>query len=408
MKLINGKPVIRCSSLDQLLSCPGSRTLVELMGIFVEDDRASWEGQYCHYQAALRFIEKHGAMPPEGGLIGPKIAGYVPDSFAEWIVDYYHRAVMEETPADWAMEVEAEMIYEFPKFWLSGHVDVNAVAPDASALNFDDLKSGVNIVDAAECNEQVFGYAGLFKLAYGDRLKRIRGRIIQPRVKEGEGKRITAVIIDEKGTWNDEGQLVSEATINDIVPTLERRISEALEKIMTLHAGIKQCRWCPAWKKCPELEQQRDSIKMELTKEALARIKDEPDDHALARWVIAKKILGNKLDKAGDLMKERLAVLPENTLEAEGVKFALTPWTGARTFTDEAKPTVWEEIVGTLDEARAYACMDISPSAMEEQFAKQLNLPQESKKSDSGEKQVLNRFGGLWTRKTGKQLTIVG
>lgn len=408
MKLKNGKPIVRCSSLDQLLSCPGSRTLAGLLGDIEEDDSASWEGQWCHHQAARRFVDKHGAMEPEGGLPAPRVPkDFKPESFADWIVDFYHRAVMEDTPGDWAMEVEAEMMIEFDAFWLSGHCDVNAVASDGSALNFDDLKSGANIVDAAECNWQILGYAVLFKLTYLT-LQRIRGRIIQPRVREGEGNRISAVIFDERGTWNDEGQLVSSATIDQIVALLAGKINEALKNPMLLNTGVKQCRWCPAALQCPALLAETQAMKLELTKEMLEAIKAHPDDQLLLRWGVAKKLLGPKLDKAWELLKERLGKV--GTIEGpDGVSASLKDWQGAREVMPEGKPKVWEELCGTLDESLAYACMDLSLPAVERALAKQLDLPIESKKpgADSGEKQVANRFGGFITRKQGKQLTLV-
>ena len=417
MRFLNGKPVIRCSSLDQLLSCPGSRLLNAKLGDIDTDDRASWEGQWCHYQAARRFIEKHGAMPPNDprfspdgtvidiGLPAPRIPkDYHPGNFAEWIVDYYHRAVMEETPGDWAMEVECEMLYEFPNFWLSGHCDENAVAPDMSALNFDDLKSGNNLVDAAECNWQVIGYAGLFKTAY-PKLRRIRGRIVQPRATEPEAKRITAVIIDERGTWNDAGECVSEATIETFLPLLVARIDEAIRNPMVLDTGIKQCRWCVAGDclACPALEALKKEMKLELTQAALDAATANPDPDKLARWGVAKKILEPKLKKAWELLKAHAEKNGEFT-SADGVKVALKDWKGERSFTDKGE--TWEALVNDLAPERALSCMDISVPAVEKAYAAELSLPLESKKGDSGEKQVQNRFAGKITQKTGKQLTI--
>lgn len=406
MKFKEGKPVIRCSSLDQLISCPASRTIAALLGEVEEDDRFSWEGQWCHDKAAQRFILLNGAIPPEGGLPGPRIpAGWQPESFANWIVDYYHRAVMEETPSDWAMEVESEMLVEFDRFWLSGHCDVDAVSPDATMLNFDDLKSGKNVVDAAERNWQVFGYAVLFKRIW-ETLRRIRGRIIQPRVKEAEGKRITSVIIDERGAWNDEGQLVSEITIDTMVAALERAVNEALDNPMILNLGLKQCRWCPADLQCPAQIAERNRMKMELTKEALAAIEATPNDRLLAEWALAKRMLDSKLKKAWDLLKARLEK-SGGTIEIDDVKLMLTDWQGAREFPPEKVAEIWEMMVADLGE-EAYGAMSIGIPDLEATYAKVLRLPVESKKKDSGEKQVANRFGDFITRKQGKQLTIVG
>lgn len=417
MRYKNGKPVIRCSSLPQLIDCPASRTIAAKLGEIETDDSSSWEGQWCHYQAALRFIEKNGALPPNDprtvdgrvvdiGLPLPRIPKeWKPDSFAEWIVDYYHRAVMEETPGDWALAVEHEFLVEFPRFWLIGHIDEFAIAADATAANFDDLKSGSNIVDAAECNWQVVGYAALLKLTY-DSLRRLRGRIIQPRVREGEGKRISAVIIDEKGIWNDEGQRISDATIDTFVPLLVEKIEHALDNPMLLNTGIKQCRWCVAAEtlNCPAYEKEMELMKMELTPEALAAVKANPTPDTLAKWGAAKKLLEPRFKKAWELLKEYADKHGAFT-STDGIQVALKDWKGERSFTDKA--AVWEQLAEALSPERAYACMDLSVPSVERAFAEELNLPLESKVKDSGEKQVANRFSGMITQKTGKQLTLV-
>lgn len=406
MKFRNGKPVIRCSSLNQLISCPGSRTLAAKLGVFEEDDRASWEGQWCHYQAALRFINFNGAMPPEGGLPAPRIPKeYRPESFADWIVDFYHRSVMEETPGDWAMEVEAAMEVEFAQFWLEGHVDENAIAPDASALNFDDLKSGTNIVDAADCNWQVLGYAALFKSLYPDSLKRIRGRIIQPRMREGEGKRISAVVIDERGVWDDEGQLVNSVTIEEFVPLLERLINESLANPMMLDTGPKQCRWCPADLQCAALTAHRNKMKHTLTQAELDAVEAVPNDQRLLEWAVAKKLFGSKLDKAWAMLKARLEAT-NGEISGDGAKAMLRDWSGERTLSDEGKSLAWETVVELMGE-KAYSVMELSVPELERALASALDLPIKSKKGDSGEIQVANRFGAHITKKTGKQLTIL-
>jgi hypothetical protein len=409
VRFINGKPVLRCSSLDQLIECSGSRTAIEAMGQLLElDDSASWEGQWCHFAAAQRFVTMNGAMAPEGGLIGPKIPkDWKPDSFAEWIVDFYHRAVMEETPGDWAMAVEMEILVEFKRFWLSGHIDEAAFSPDATEINFDDLKSGSNIVDAAECNWQVLGYSALLKSEY-EVARRIRGRIVQPRVREGEGKRITQVVLDERGIWGDDGERIGTATINTFVGLLEARINEALDNPLVLNSGIKQCRWCPVGEQlqCPALWADFEAMKIELTKEMLARLEAQPNDALLVKYAAGKKLLGPKLEKAWGLLKERLEAI-NGTLEVDGVKAMLRDWQGAREFTPEGKAAAWTEIAGALDEERAYECMSLSVPQMEKAFAVQLKIPQSSKEKDSGEKQVEHRFGQYMTRKQGKQLTLV-
>jgi len=376
-----------------------------------EDDRASWEGQWCHYMSAKRFVEAHGAMAPEPGLPLPRIPkGYEPAGIANWIVDFYHRAVMEETPGDWAMAVEDFLEWEFNKFWLEGHPDVYALDSSALALNFDDLKSGVNIVDPADQNWQVLGYAALFKLTF-DSLRRIRGRIIQPRAHEDDGagvKRISAMVIDEKGVFDGEGFCTMDGlTIHNFVERLVQRVDFSLENNMRLKTG-KQCRWCPADLQCPCLQAERTKMEMELTKDALDKIEATPNDQTLADWAYAKKLLGPKLEKAWDIFKERLAAAQTGIFtDKDGRQFVLRDWKGPRHLSDAAKAEVWATVCEELDEERAFAVMDISINALEKAYAAQLDIPLESKKKDSGQSQVVQKFGKFITRKEGKQLTVV-
>lgn len=411
MRIINGKPVIRCSALNQLLSCNGSLTVVDKIlrlqlggKLEVDDERDSWDGNWCHFHSAERFITEFGALPPAGGLPPARVpADYEPSGLSKWVSDFYVRAVMEDTPGDWAMEVEAEMLQEFSTFWLSGHVDVDAVSADATLLQFDDLKRGINPVDPADCNWQVLGYFGLFKLSYPS-LKRVRGRIIQPLLSEEIGRRVSAVVIDETGTYDDDGK-ISEAAIDAIVPYLDQRISAALKNPRQLDSGPKQCRWCLGAQtlQCPAVIAEREAMKMTLTDEALERIKAEPDLKQLVEWACAKKLLEPRLKKAWEQLKERIAKTGE--VDVDGVRCFLKDTLGPRECTDVA--AAWERIVEKLDAERAYACMDLSFTEAEKQLAQQFDLPVESKKGKSGKGELDALIGDLIKREPGKQLTVV-
>ncbi len=234
------KPVVRCSGLDQLLSCPGSATLIRELGCKRGDDTDSWEGSYCHYEAAMRLVGNYGAIPPERGLERPNIpADYQPAPHALRVVDYYVRSVLDSSGGNWAMEVEGELLAEFPAYWLSGHVDFLAINSDATELFFADLKTGIIPVDAAEQNEQILGYSTLLKLAWPS-LKKITGRVVQPRLSELTGPRETEVILE-----GDQ--------LEGIAAFLDGRINQALLNPMELSTGSHQCRWCSASLRCPAI-----------------------------------------------------------------------------------------------------------------------------------------------------------
>jgi hypothetical protein len=144
-------------------------------------------------------------------------------------------------------------------------------------------------------------------------------------------------------------------------------------------------------------------MKMELTKEALEAATAAPDPNKLARWAAAKKVLEPKFKKAWEALKAH-AEKNGGFTSADGVKVDLVDWKGERSFTDKAE--AWEQLATDLSPDRAMSCMELSVPAAERAYAAELSIPLESKKGDSGEIQVANRFAGKITQKTGKQLKI--
>lgn len=378
---INGKPVLRCSGLDQFLSCPGSRTLLEALGSMRTDDSASHEGNWCHHQGAKKLVEEHGAVPPAGGLPPPEIPdGYNGSDFAKWMVEYYTSRVLQDAGGDRAMEVECELLAEFDRFWLSGHCDSNTVNAEATELSFNDLKTGINKVDLAEANWQCLGYATLFKKQWPT-LKKIRGRIIQPRLIENRESDVTI-----------EGEQLENAPA-----FLGAKINAALDAPMKLNAGQKQCRWCDVGLRCPELRKKLKSKNMEITHELLEKLKTEPNDQVLAEWCVAGKLLLPKLEEAKDLMRERLAIIKELVL-ADGTRLFLQDKAGRREVVN--KQAAWHKLAGkvrlnettgalefepgALDESEALECVTIKIGEVEKILARKHGLPVYHKKGDSG------------------------
>lgn len=407
-RFINGKPVIRCSELAWLIECPGAALMEELVGMPRLDEDQSWDGQWAHHKAASILIHSHGAMGPERGLELPRLpSDYTPPDFMDWVVNFYVSAVLEDAGSERAIGVEEEMIHEFGRFWLSGHCDVFTVDGDATELNFDDLKSGINAVDAADNNWQVAGYAVLFKLRW-ETLRKIRGRIIQPRLKEEVAPRITGVTIDERGCFADlTGDMVSPITIDELPAALERKINDALDNPRLLRTGLKQCRWCTAKLKCPALDlEEQDMKELLLDNDALARLKAKPDDETLARICVAGSLLGSRFEAAKKLLKERLDVVKLITLE-DGTKLFQIDGLGAR---EISQPGVaWEKMTEVLDAELAYGCISIGIEDAEKALAKQFKIPHKSTvdgKMD-GKKMCDQLIGHLITRKPQKKLQIL-
>lgn len=408
LPVLKGKPVIRCSSLDQLLSCPGSRTLLEVIGALRMDDSDSWEGAWCHWEAARRLIEEHGAVPPEGGLKAPDIPkDFEPTSFAKWMVEFYLREVLLSAGSERAIEVECEMLQEFDRFWLSGHGDSNSVNADCTELDFDDLKTGINPVDQAESNWQVFGYAVLFKRQWPT-LKRIRGKIVQPRMTEDVGKRVTGAIIGMDGCRsNEDGALINTMTIEEIAGVLEAHINAALDDAMRLTSGIKQCRWCDAWLKCPAIDEEIKEMKtVLLTQELLKKIKAEPDDAALARIALAAKLLDSKFESAREMLKARLEVEKLITLE-DGTRCFIETKSGTREITK--KETAWEILVDILPAEVLYELISLGVEPTERALAKHFKIPHKTEVEGrvDGRQKFIELLGDTVERKPQQWLQIV-
>lgn len=392
MRYYKGKPVIRCSGLDRFLGCNGAETLIDALGAKWGDESLSWEGNWTHWNSAMVLVTDHQAMAPDDGLPPPRVpAGWEPTDFAQWMSAWFVSEVLSDTDADMALAVELEVMHEFDKFWLTGHLDVTAFKADLSVIAFDDLKTGSNIVDEADCNWQVLGYATLLRMNYPE-VQKIIGRIRQPRKPEELGERTTRMVL--------EGERLHRAA-----EFLEREINKALANTMEIQTG-KHCRFCPAWMRCPAFEAEVNFMKSTLTKEIIEQMKAAPDEERLAKFAIAKKELEPHLKSAWDMIK---ALLEKRAtpLQVDGRVLTLIPGSGAREFTDVA--TAWEILNDTIsDPAAIYACMSLSPEPMEKALAKQFGIPHKSKdpNKEDGAKQFRYRFGKLITRKATKILTI--
>lgn len=286
------KPTIRASELDRVLSCNGSLTLVPMVAPRDGDEGA--EGTQIHAKIAWRLVTEIGAS--NGGTEFQAGFSYSPGKhITDWLVNFCYNAVKDATPADWTLECEMALAYEWDRFILSGHPDVVALNPDVTEFYIDDFKTGYAPVDIAEQNWQLLAYCILLKRAYPT-LQRGRCRIIQPRNDEDDGF-----------------PRISEVTITDLdaaTAGLEARINVALDNAMEVNSGPSQCRWCPVGLQCPALKLEQQLMKVTLTPNALAKIKREPDDAQLGDWIVAARTLNRPTEDAEKLLHERLDKAP--------------------------------------------------------------------------------------------------
>jgi hypothetical protein len=277
------KPTFRCSSLDRDLNCNGAITLVPLVAPREGDEGA--EGTALHHASASKIIKELGGT----GEIGPTPPGAL--GFSRWIADYYFNHVRDTVPAQWSLECEAALSYEWDRFILSGHIDCVALSPDATEAIGWDLKTGYDPVDVADSNWQILGYCVLLRRAYPE-LKKVTFYIVQPRNDEDEGDpRVSSVVIEN---------------LDAATTTLEARINAAIGNALELNSGHTQCKWCPVGAQCPALQAELALMKMTLTPEAVAAIKHKPDPETLAEWVIAARTLDRPTKDATELLHKVL------------------------------------------------------------------------------------------------------
>lgn len=281
------KPILRCSSLDRILACPGSMVLVERVDAR-DGDEVTHEGTALHANAAIRLVVEYGAtMEPD-----PTPKKVVDIRHSKWIADFYIRHIAETVPPAWSMECEAALAYEFDRFTLSGHIDCVAISPDGTEAVAFDLKTGYLPVDIAENNWQLLGYACLLKRAYPS-LNKVTFWIVQPRNDEDDGyPRTSSACL--------EGERLENA-----LPTLEGKINTALDNQEWLETGPTQCKYCIGCS-CPAIREEQKLMRLKLTPEVLAQIKRTPDDATLGDFVVVGRMLSKPLEDAEKILHERL------------------------------------------------------------------------------------------------------
>jgi hypothetical protein len=374
----------RCSSLDRVLHCNGSMTLVPLVSAREGDEGA--EGTAIHWLAHARMKVELSA----GGDIGKQPAMPKSLAFSAWVGDWYFDHVKETVPADWSLECEVPLAYEFTygvepysgtiPFALSGHIDALALNADATeAIGFD-LKTGFDPVDPAEENWQMLGYVVLLLQAYPT-LRKVTFWVVQPRNDEDEGfERASSVVI--------EGDRLRNAT-----RTLIGELAKAINNRMEVNTGIKACKWCPAAMQCAAQIELRELMKATLTPELLAAVKATPDDAALAEWVIAGRTLNRPIEDAEAMLKERIR--QKGFADApDGTRVTIKTQGGSYSFPDPV--AFYRETRKLIPDDAVYAGT-VKPSVTKtvDALAKVYGLPKSSKAGPSGRSTFDGALGPL-------------
>lgn len=356
------KPTKRCSSLDRDLACPGAATLAAIVAPRSGDEGN--EGTALHWVAHHRMITELRAS----GSVGLQPAMPKSLGMSQWIADYYFRTVQETIPADWSLEVEVALAYEFERFNLSGHIDCLGISPDGKEARFLDLKTGYDPVDIAEENEQVFGYACLLLRAYPE-LERIAAYIVQPRNDEDEGyPRVSPPM------------LLDGERIRKALPVFESRINDSLDRPMELCTG-KGCKWCIGVS-CPAIRAEADQMRMTMTPEVLAAIKHTPDDATLGDFLVSAKTLDKPIEDARAMAKERLA---ENGAIVSGSGVTITQKVTKGAYKVVRPVDLWNTLRELLSEEGRALAAKWSMTALKDKIAEEMHIPKTGKAAVTAE-----------------------
>lgn len=386
------KPVIRCSSLDRLLSCPGSQTLIakveaESFDLGEEVGHAmTWRGNWCHWEAARRLIEEHDAWT-DGPLQGPVLPkGWQPSKWEHRSVEWFLANLLAVTPEDHAFHVERALKWETPTFILTGHLDVFSVNADATEVHWNDQKTGLGEVDPADINWQIGGYGAVLKATI-------------PTLKRG-----TARIFQRSADTP-----VSEIEIEDmdrLLPFLEQRINEALSNRYQLSTG-KQCLYCDALICCPAIREELKAMKMLLTPEQVESLKVVPSLAELAEVVHRFRLIAGPGEKLVDALRERLASAPGGEVAFDNFIARVVDAPGRRKVTNTK--AAFDLASTKLPEDVLWDALSMSLSDLEDLLVEHGNMKRTSKKDgvENAEGWIKQNMKHLVERATNKQLKFI-
>lgn len=383
------KPVIRCSSLDRLLGCNGSRLLLEKIDTDSVDvfgmpsgDAMTWRGNWVHFDSAFRLVMEHGAIGRPGKPDLPP--GWAPTIWDERASEWFVSNVIVLTPEDHQLYVETRYTMEFPRFILTGQIDVHSVNQARTEFTIADDKTGPNRVDHAEENWQLCGYAVLLKNEVPT-LERGKIRILQKAVDEP----ITEADVDQ---------------LDGLADYLEAEINKALDNALLLNTGYKQCRLCEGIYVCPALYEEIKAMQLLLTPEKLEQLHSVPDLNELAEICARGRAIAGPISKLLDRLKARLTGSTPVVLK-DGTSVSVTTEFGKRVITHpKAGFLVAEDLVG---EDAAWETLSMSLSALEDKLVES-GMQRGSKKPEveTAQSVIKIRFAHLIERKTHKELSF--
>ncbi len=398
---------IRCSSLDRLFTCHASRVMEDKVAAKTVDPfgggdgghTVQWAGSWCHHAAASRLRDEFGSVGTPDPLTIP--ASFKPSSYDEWVSDWYVRQCMLIVPSDYATFIEREVHRDFvlrdPAMmlvngrWievttirLTGHLDFTAISPDLTTAIIADLKRGYEIVDAAECNWQLAGYAALL-LSEFPSLSRILLRLLQPAAPD----RVTESSIPDPAA---------------VVALIEEKINDLARDPFTFSTG-KPCKYCLALEVCPVFRKDIRAMKETLTKEQIDALPEVASTEDLGELAYHCKKLHYPMQRVVDVFRKRV--------EQEGGPVTLKDGTVAEIVTEEGSRQISDvryahsTLAAKVGENAAWDTLKMGIGAVEESLAA-TGMQKSSKKKEveTVKSWVDNNLGSVIKRPEQKTLVF--
>ena len=403
---------VRCSSLDRLFTCHGSRVLEEKVAAATIDPfgegggqdghEIQWAGSWCHHHAAVRLRDEFGAVGIPDPLTIPE--SFKPSGYDEWVVDWYVGRVAKLIPSDWAMFIEREIKRVFPlrrpfqminpqtgaletvtAIELTGHLDHTALSPDLKHAVIDDLKRGYEIVDPAEFNWQLAGYTALL-LSEFPSLEKVLLRLHQPAAPE----RTTEAAVQNP---------------RDVLALIEAELNALVEDPYTFVTG-KPCKYCPALlMPCPVAKKDIKLMRETLTKEFIDSLPATASDEDLGDLAYHAKKLEYPAKRVVDAFKARLEQAGMAITLKDGITAELIEEDGPRQIADVQ--FAHTELSRKVGAQAAWKTLKMGVGATEDVLVADGGMQRSSKKKEveTAKTWIDQNLGGVIRRE--KQKTLV-
>jgi hypothetical protein len=384
-------PRFRCSELDRTFRCHGWISLAESPAAQEANETTSEvasRGTWGHYLIARWALLYMQAYAPDDF---PRPQSEYPkwSPVDRWAILFCVRELRATADADMVIEVEVELVVEFDRFILSGHIDVLGINAAATRAKFWDWKLGRLNVDPADVNNQVLGYIVLLFLIY-ETLEEVTGYLVQPFADVDDGyERVTEVRVQRH-------------QLPQIIAWLVSQIHRALDNRLALDSGEKQCRYCPAVAVCPVIRLQINDMKYLMTEEEVQRISTQEEDMTVLVDVYTDlRALASAQDAAKDRLRHRLHKEGNRMQLPDGRRVYFKKKTTKRYFDVRGKEQ-FDLVAGKLGETLAMNLYNASVKKVEEEFAQSEHarrpdgtaLPKTSKKGESVESKFAAAFEG--------------